>query len=102
MDMVTSDGRLTPPFHPLTWVNLAARAEAGITKPRVANNNRRALREFVLIFWEAPRLVRKRHSGDRLASAIAGRTFESRGSLPTQSFLPQNSRTESRSRRQRR
>jgi hypothetical protein len=36
MDMVTSDGRLTPPFQPLTVVNWAAWADAEISTPNVA------------------------------------------------------------------
>jgi hypothetical protein len=50
MDMVTSDGRLTPPFHPLTWVGAAAWAEAGTTDPRVMNKSKRVPREYALIF----------------------------------------------------
>jgi hypothetical protein len=37
MDIVTSDGRLTPPFHPLTVVNWAAWAGTEMSKPKVAS-----------------------------------------------------------------
>jgi hypothetical protein len=50
MDIVTSDGRLTPPVHPLTVVNWAACAGTEMSKPRVASRGRDALRQFELMF----------------------------------------------------
>src|SRR5215207_6271126 len=50
MDIVTSDGRLTPPFHPLTVVNCAAWAGTEMSKPKVASKGRHALRQFELMF----------------------------------------------------
>ena len=50
MDIVTSAGRLTPPFQPLTVVNWAAWAGTEMSKPKVVSKGRHALRQFELMF----------------------------------------------------
>jgi hypothetical protein len=50
MDIVTSDGRLTPPFHPLTVVSWAAWAGTEMSRPKEATKDRHALRQFELMF----------------------------------------------------
>src|SRR5438876_12398792 len=88
--MVTSEGRLTPPFHPLTWVKLAAWAAAGTTDPSVATKSRRALRELGIIFENLHVWVRKRHLVTDWRRHGAGEDSGRRASLPTRSFVPRD------------
>jgi hypothetical protein len=49
MDIVTSDGRLTPPFHPLTVVSWAAWAGAETSNPTTENQGRRRRRKYTFM-----------------------------------------------------